>query len=50
VNAEGDEDGDVPVRDAPAVQFIHEKREILFAAGITGDIGGDDDDPLPGLE
>ena len=50
VNPQGDEDGDVPVRNPPAIQFVHEQGKIQLAAGITGDIRGDDDDLLAGGE
>ena len=43
VNAERDDDLDIVVADAAAVQLFDQDRQVDFTAGIASDVGGDDD-------
>ena len=50
VNAEGDHDFDGVVADAAAVQLFDQDRQVNLAAGIAGDVRGNDDDSFAGTD
>ena len=43
MNAEGDQNFDITIGNPLAVQAFYQKREVYLTAGVTGDVGGDDD-------
>ena len=47
VGAQADQDFDVLVGDPEGVQPLDQDRQIVLAAGVAGDVRGDDDDLLP---
>ncbi len=50
VNAQGDQDLDIAVGDALAVEPLHQQGEVDLAAGVARDVGGDDNHPLSRFE
>ena len=48
VDAEGDDDVDGLVLDPGGIEAFHQKRQVMLAAGVAGDVGGDDGHLLAG--
>ena len=48
MNAKGNDDLDVLIPDTAGIKAFHQEWKVNFAAGIAGDIGSNDDDPVSG--